>query len=120
MYSAANSFPNFSAASSSLFTLSANIGLIGLNKVISNSSIPLRPLVEIVSATFPKSLDTLYACCNIFLFSLFPENVIASASITVFSATPNLRVPSKIFKMNFASNGLASFSRLEIYFIFMS
>ena len=120
LYSAANSSPNFSAASSSLFTLSASIGLIGLNKIISNSSIPLSPFVAIVSATLPKSLDTLYANCNSFLFSLFFVNVIASASITVFSATPSLNVPSKIFRINFASVGLASFNRLEMYFIFMS
>ena len=120
LYSAANSFPNFSTASLSLFILSANIGLIGSNIVISNSSIPLSPFAAIVSATFPKSFETLYACCKIFLFSLLPENAIANASITVFSATPSLRVPSNIFKTYFASSGLASFSKLEMYFIFIS
>ncbi|KEQ55914.1 hypothetical protein AAA799N04_01681 [Marine Group I thaumarchaeote SCGC AAA799-N04] len=99
MYSAANSLPIFSIASSSLFTLSASIGLIGLNKIISNFSIPSRPFVAIVSATFPKSLDTLYAYSKVFLLSLFPENAIANASIIVFSAMPNLKEPNKIFKI---------------------
>ena len=99
LYSAAKLLPIFSIASSSLFTLSASIGLIGLNKITSNFLIPSMPLVAIVSATLPKSLETLYACCKIFLLSLFPENAIANASITVFSAIPNLKDPNKIFKM---------------------
>ena len=120
LYSAANSFPIFSIASASLFTLSANIGLMGLNNVILNFSIPSRPFVAAVSATFPRSLDTLYAYCNFFLLSLSPVNAIAKASITVFSATPNRSVPSNNFVTNFTSVGLDLFHKLEIKFIFLS
>jgi hypothetical protein len=45
---------------------------------------------------------------------------IASASITVFSAIPKRNVPNKIFTKNFASTGVASFSKLEMYFAFKS
>ncbi len=91
-----------------------------MNKLILNFSIPSIPSVAIVSATFPKSLETLYAFCNNFLFSLSPEYAIANASITVFSAIPSLSVPSKIFKIKLASNGFASFNKLDIYLIFIS
>ena len=59
--------------------------------------------MAIVSATFPKSLETLYAFSKIFLFSFDFVNAMASASITVFSAIPSLSVPSKIFRMKLAS-----------------
>ena len=120
MYSAANSTGIFSVASFSLFILSASIGLTGLNKEIWNFFIPSSPSLAITSDTLPKSLETLYASSICFLYSFFPVNPIASASITVFSAIPKRKVPNKIFNTNFASNGVASFSRLEMYFIFKS
>ena len=44
----------------------------------------------------------------------------ASASMTVFSAIPKRNTPNKIFKINFPSVGVASFSKLDMYFIFKS
>ncbi len=91
-----------------------------MNNEILNFFISSIPSVAITKETLPKSLETLYAFSISSLFSFFPVKAIASASITVFSATPKRNVPNKIFITNFASTGVASFSILEMYFIFKS
>ena len=96
------------------------MGRIGLNNEILNFFISSIPSVATIRDTFPKSLETLYAFSICTLFSFFPVNAMASASITVFSAIPKRNVPNKIFNTNFASNGVASFSKLAICFIFKS
>ena len=87
---------------------------MGLKTIILNCSIPSSPSFAATLATFPRSLETLYAFSIFSLLSFEPVYAIANASKIVLSATPKRIVPISIFMINFPEIESTLFKRLAI------
>ena len=119
LYSIAHSPPIFDTTSPIEGRRSASMTFIGLPMVTCILCMPSIPLLQMVSATNPRSHVTLNALSTDSLSS-FVANAIDKASKIVIVDAPILILPVTILQRYLASNGPESWSRLARCFIFLS